>query len=147
MKAAGKISAGIGRPLSRKERKKAGLWVHYGFGLLSASSPRRLHVHGLPDVPTTMVPLPALERQIWVGFRCSPGQSGRDAGNIRCPASRGASIQSNSRWSRRKSTWLRRTIGSPLVVPLSIVFGSKGLARSMSKICAFRLFLPGSSAV
>ena len=32
MKAAGKISEGTGRPLSREERKKAGLWVHYGFG-------------------------------------------------------------------------------------------------------------------
>lgn len=32
MKAAGKISEEIGRPLSRKERKKAGPWVHYAFG-------------------------------------------------------------------------------------------------------------------
>jgi hypothetical protein len=32
MKAAGKISEEIGRPLSREERKKAGLWVHYAFG-------------------------------------------------------------------------------------------------------------------
>jgi uncharacterized membrane protein YagU involved in acid resistance len=32
MKAAGKISQEIGRPLSREERKKAGAWVHYAFG-------------------------------------------------------------------------------------------------------------------
>jgi hypothetical protein len=32
MKAAGKISKEIGHPLSRKERKKAGPWVHYAFG-------------------------------------------------------------------------------------------------------------------
>ena len=32
MKAAGKISEEIGRPLSREERKKAGPWVHYAFG-------------------------------------------------------------------------------------------------------------------
>jgi uncharacterized membrane protein YagU involved in acid resistance len=32
MKAAGKISREIGRPLSREERKKAGPWVHYAFG-------------------------------------------------------------------------------------------------------------------
>lgn len=32
MKAAGKISEEIGHPLSRKERKKAGPWVHYSFG-------------------------------------------------------------------------------------------------------------------
>ena len=32
MKAAGKISKEIGRPLSREERKKAGPWVHYAFG-------------------------------------------------------------------------------------------------------------------
>jgi putative membrane protein len=32
MKAAGKISEEIGRPLSRDERKKAGPWVHYAFG-------------------------------------------------------------------------------------------------------------------
>jgi len=32
MKAAGKISEEIGRPLSRKERKKVGPWVHYAFG-------------------------------------------------------------------------------------------------------------------
>src|SRR5437660_12805670 len=32
MKAAGKISEGIGRPLSRAERKKAGPWIHYAFG-------------------------------------------------------------------------------------------------------------------
>jgi hypothetical protein len=32
MKAAGKISEEIGRPLSRAERKKAGPWVHYAFG-------------------------------------------------------------------------------------------------------------------
>jgi putative membrane protein len=31
-KAAGKISKEIGHPLSRKERKKAGPWVHYAFG-------------------------------------------------------------------------------------------------------------------
>ena len=33
MKAAGKISKEIGRPLSREERKKAGPWVHYAFGI------------------------------------------------------------------------------------------------------------------
>ena len=32
MKAAGRISKEIGRPLSREERKKAGPWVHYAFG-------------------------------------------------------------------------------------------------------------------
>ena len=32
MKAAGKISEDIGRPLSREGRKKAGPWVHYAFG-------------------------------------------------------------------------------------------------------------------
>ena len=32
MKAAGKISEEIGRPLSREGRKKAGPWVHYAFG-------------------------------------------------------------------------------------------------------------------
>src|SRR5882724_304298 len=32
MKAAGKISEEIGRPLSPEERKKAGPWVHYAFG-------------------------------------------------------------------------------------------------------------------
>ena len=32
MKAAGKISEEIGRPLSRDQRKKAGPWVHYAFG-------------------------------------------------------------------------------------------------------------------
>ena len=32
MKAAGKISEEIGRPLSREERRKAGPWVHYAFG-------------------------------------------------------------------------------------------------------------------
>jgi len=32
MKAAGKISEKIGRPLSREERKKAGPWIHYAFG-------------------------------------------------------------------------------------------------------------------
>jgi hypothetical protein len=32
MKAAGKISREIGRPLSPEERKKAGPWVHYAFG-------------------------------------------------------------------------------------------------------------------
>ena len=32
MKAAGKISEEIGHPLSRKDRKKAGPWVHYAFG-------------------------------------------------------------------------------------------------------------------
>jgi hypothetical protein len=32
MKAAGKISKQIGRPLSREQRKKAGPWVHYAFG-------------------------------------------------------------------------------------------------------------------
>jgi hypothetical protein len=32
MKAAGKISEEIGRPLSREERKRAGPWVHYAFG-------------------------------------------------------------------------------------------------------------------
>lgn len=32
MKAAGKISKEMGRPLSREERKKAGPWVHYAFG-------------------------------------------------------------------------------------------------------------------
>jgi putative membrane protein len=32
MKMAGKISQSIGRPLSREDPKKAGPWVHYGFG-------------------------------------------------------------------------------------------------------------------
>jgi hypothetical protein len=32
MKAAGKLSKEIGRPLSREERKKAEPWVHYTFG-------------------------------------------------------------------------------------------------------------------
>jgi hypothetical protein len=32
MKAAGKISEEVGRPLSREGRKKAGPWVHYAFG-------------------------------------------------------------------------------------------------------------------
>ena len=32
MKAAGKLSEEIGRPLSRAERRKAGPWVHYAFG-------------------------------------------------------------------------------------------------------------------
>ena len=32
MKAAGKISEEIGRPLSREGRKKVGPWVHYAFG-------------------------------------------------------------------------------------------------------------------
>jgi H+/Cl- antiporter ClcA len=32
MKAAGKISREIGRPLSPEERQKAGPWVHYAFG-------------------------------------------------------------------------------------------------------------------
>ncbi len=32
MKVAGTISEEIGHPLSRKERKKAGPWIHYAFG-------------------------------------------------------------------------------------------------------------------
>ena len=32
VKAVGKISEKIGRPLSPEERKKAGPWVHYAFG-------------------------------------------------------------------------------------------------------------------
>lgn len=37
MKAAGKLSKGIGHPLSREERKKAGLLVHYAFGTFVGS--------------------------------------------------------------------------------------------------------------
>jgi putative membrane protein len=32
MKAAAKISSAIGTPLSREQRRKAGTWIHYGFG-------------------------------------------------------------------------------------------------------------------
>jgi len=50
MKAAGKLSEEIGRPLSRAERRKAGPWVHYAFatsvgavfGLATEAKPKSL---------------------------------------------------------------------------------------------------------
>jgi putative membrane protein len=56
MKAAGKLSEEIGRPLSREERKKAGPWVHYAFGTSlgavfgAAAEMKRERVHRINPV-------------------------------------------------------------------------------------------------
>ena len=56
MKAAGKIAQEMGHPLSRKQRKKAGPWVHYAFGT-SVGAVYGVAAETVPDTVRAIHPL------------------------------------------------------------------------------------------